>query len=62
MTYTGKQEHFECDYCGKQSCVPSGLPQGWCWVKTGGKGVRHACQDCRQHVPKKAQREAGQKN
>lgn len=48
MTYLGRIDVFQCDCCNKREEVSSGLPVGWVWIKTGGKGVEHACHICKE--------------
>jgi|688.fasta_scaffold790976_2 hypothetical protein len=61
MTYLGSVEVFRCDYCGCNATVNSGLPKDWVWVKMGGP-IKHACNLCKEHVPKEIQRKSGELN
>lgn len=60
MTYQGRKDKFECDTCNCVEYVDGGLPKGWCYLKAD-KRIEHACEKCKQSIPKDRQFAAGQK-
>jgi len=61
MSYLGKVERFKCDSCERIEEVQRGLPKNWVWLKTGGR-VAHACESCKEEIPKAQHMKAGQLN
>jgi hypothetical protein len=60
VTYQGRKDKFKCDTCNRVEYVDNGFPDGWVYLKAGGK-VEHACSECRKCIPREQQFAAGQK-